>query len=117
MTTNLEQLFKRDIFESFKVVSGKNYLNKNITGVSILETPDFEKYIIDGTLILTTFYIINKNIELFSNLIKTLSKYNSPGIIIKLYRYIDEIPQTVIELSNECKIPIVILDVERQLIY
>ena len=28
MTTNLEQLFKRDIFESFKVVSGKNYLNK-----------------------------------------------------------------------------------------
>lgn len=62
MATNLEQLFKRDIFESFKVVSGKNYLNKNITGISILETPDFEKYIIDGTLILTTFYIINKNI-------------------------------------------------------
>lgn len=115
MATNLEQLFKRDIFESFKVVSGKNYLNKNITGVSILETPDFEKYIIDGTLILTTFYIINKNIELFSNLIKTLSKYNSPGIIIKLYRYIDEIPQTIIELSNECEIPIVILEYDANL--
>ena len=115
MTTCLKNLLERNIFDSYKIVAGHNDLNQNITGVSILETPDFEKYIIDGTLILTTFYIINKNIKLFKNLVYTLSKYNSPGIVIKLYRYIDEIPAEIIKLANDYHIPILVLEYDANL--
>ncbi|MGN1343237.1 MAG: PucR family transcriptional regulator, partial [Traorella sp.] len=115
MSIKLKDLLKRNIFDSYKIITSNNDLEQNISGVSILETPDFEKYIIDGTLILTTFYIINRNIEMFKNLIITLSKHQSPGIVIKLYRYIDEIPESIITLANHYKIPILALDYDANL--
>lgn len=115
MSICLNDLLSRNIFDSYKVISAQSHLDREVTGVSILETPDFEKYIIDGTMILTTFYIINKNVELFQNLIITLSNYHSPGIAIKLHRYIDDIPEIVIEMANQYNIPILVLDYDANL--
>lgn len=96
MTTSLNTLLNREIFDSYEILTKDTDLDMPISGVSILETPDFEKYILDNTLILTTFYIIKNDIKLFLRLLKTLSDHDSPGIVIKLHRFIDEVPQRII---------------------
>ena len=112
---SLAKLLEKGVFDSYKVLTEETDLNLPISGVSILETPDFEKYIVDQTLILTTFYIIKKDTRLFRSLLKTLQEHKTPGIVIKLHRFIDEIPDSIIQEANKCGICIIGLDYDANL--
>ncbi|MCF7930268.1 MAG: PucR family transcriptional regulator [Acholeplasmataceae bacterium] len=115
MQTTLKDLFEREIFESYEILSGKDYLNRSFHSISILETPDFENYIIEESLILTTFYPVKSEIETFKHLLFALNKKNTAGIMIKMNRYIDIIPSEIIELANQLNLPIVALNYDANL--
>jgi len=111
----LSELLKISILESFDVVAGKDHLERTVSSVSVLETPDFEKYVIEHSLILTTLYPIKADQELFKRLLYILKEKNSSGIIIKIHRYIEDIPKDVIELANELDIPMISIEYDANL--
>lgn len=115
MAITLNDLIQKEIFQTYDILSGSNALNKEIKSVSILETPDFERYIIQDSIILTTFYPIRNEIELATQLLRTLKKNNTAGIIIKVHRYVDLLPQSFIDLAIELEIPIVTLNYDANL--
>ena len=47
MKTTLKDLLEREIFESYDILSATERLDHSFESVSILETPDFENYIIE----------------------------------------------------------------------
>lgn len=115
MKTTLKDLFDREIFESYDILSGKDYLERPFESVSILETPDFENYIIEHSLILTTFYPVKADVQTFKHLLYALSRKETAGILIKLHRYIDLIPLEIIHMAEELHIPIVTLNYDANL--
>jgi len=115
MKTTLKDLFEQEIFESYDILTAKTHLERPFESVSILETPDFENYIIERSLILTTFYPIKTDVETFKKLMFALNKKDTAGILIKMKRYIDEIPEEILVLSDQLNIPIVALTYDANL--
>ena len=111
----LSQLLAINVIESYEVLAGSNNLDRVVSGVSVLETPEFEKYIIENSLILTTLYPIKNDIPLFHKLLDILVKKNSSGIIVKIHRYIDEIPKEIIDKANALGFPIITIDYDANL--
>ncbi len=115
MNTTIKTIMNLEIFQSYEVLSAKNDLEKPFESISILETPDFENYIIEKSLILTTFYPIKGDQDKFEKLMYTLAKKNTAAIVIKLKRYINQIPESIIALSNSLHLPIIALNYDANL--
>ncbi|MFA6800560.1 MAG: PucR family transcriptional regulator ligand-binding domain-containing protein [Acholeplasmataceae bacterium] len=111
----LSQLLEINILESYEVLTGKTSLDRLVSSVSVLETPEFEKYVIENSLILTTLYPIKDNITLFTQLLDILDEKNSSGIIVKMHRYITEIPKEIIDKANLINFPIITIDYDANL--
>lgn len=111
----LNQLLGINVIESYTVLTGHNNLDRIVSSVSVLETPEFEKYIIENSLILTTLYPIKNDIPLFDKLLDILVKKNSSGIIVKIHRYIDKIPKAIIDKAESLGFPIITIDYDANL--
>lgn len=61
----LENLYKMPCFQNTRVVAGRIH-NKEIyvEGITIIEAPDIANWIRGGELLLTSFYSIDKDLEI-----------------------------------------------------
>lgn len=115
MNMTLHDILKKEIFDSYTVLSGEKSLNNTVESVSVLETPDFGKYIVENSLILTTFYPLRDDVSRASELIKTLQSRKCSGLVVKVHRYIDEIPEDILGIAKEIDFPIISLDYDANL--
>jgi purine catabolism regulator len=106
----LGDLINKNILDKCTILSGANNLSRIVTSVSVLETPDYEKYIIEDTLILTTLYPVKNDLVLFEKLLAALSQKRVSGLAIKLHRYIDTVPTSILELANSLDFPLIVLN-------
>ena len=115
MKTTIKDLIDLQIFETYDILAAADHLDRSFESVSILETPEFENYIIERSLILTTFYPVQSDVATFKKLMYALNKKETAGILIKMKRYIDIIPEEIIQLSDQLNIPIVALTYDANL--
>lgn len=115
MSLLLSDILSLNVLDSYEIVAGKTFLNREVLGISLLETPDFEKYIQDKTLILTTLYPIQSDVELFKKLIRILHQRTVAGMVVKLKRYIDTIPNGVVELAEALHFPLITIEYDANL--
>src|SRR5690606_8167182 len=93
----VEELLKLDIMEKANVLAGKNGLTNLITKVNVMEVPDIINWVEEGEFLLTTAYSMKDDIGGLKDLVIHLSKKGLAGIGIKTKRYIDKIPEDVLE--------------------
>lgn len=110
MYITLQDLLKNELFDSYTVLSGEKSLSNVVESVSILETPDFESYIVKDSLILTTYYPLKDDINKSISLIKAMKSLGSAGIAVKVHRYIDALPDDLIQYAKSIDFPIISLD-------
>jgi len=82
-------------------------LNRIVSYVDILEVPDIAKWLRGEVLLLTTGYAIKDDPDKQEKLIIELAQHNASGIIIKLNRFLDSIPNRMIKKANELELPII----------
>ncbi|MBP2638661.1 MAG: regulator of polyketide synthase expression [Firmicutes bacterium] len=87
------------------LIAGHDGINKEVTYVTVMETPNLYELITGGEFVLSTLYTFQKTPELLLPAILKLIKQGISAIGIKPRPYFPEIPQEVIELANEYKIP------------
>lgn len=104
----LKELLRMSCFKDSKLVAG-NVKNRNINveGITVIEVPDIVDWINGGELLLTSFYTIDKDIEAQKSLISGLAKKGAAAIVIKISRFLSEIPQEVIDVANKLDFPII----------
>ncbi|SFM01455.1 PucR family transcriptional regulator ligand-binding domain-containing protein [Candidatus Frackibacter sp. WG13] len=98
--------------KNVKVVAGQKGLDKNIKYINVMEVPDILDWVKEGELLLTTTYSMKDDLEALNNLIPRLAKSNLAGLGIKPGRYIEEIPENMIEQANELGFPLLELPYE-----
>lgn len=115
MEITLKHLLDRNVFEKVEIHSGATQLHRVVKSVSIMETPDFDKYILEKTLVLTTLYPIKNDPERFLSLLDSLHEKQASGLIVKVKRYIDRVPEVIIEKAKALDFPIITLEYDANL--
>src|SRR5699024_3859852 len=89
------------------VVAGEKGLRRNISTIEVMEVPEVSSWATPWVLILTSFYSIKDASEKQVNIIQALIVREAAGIVIKLGRFIDEVPEAVKNVANTYQFPII----------
>jgi len=107
----VKDLLRLPVLRDAKVISGKEGLERSVKNIDIMEVPDVEGWLREGELLLTTAYSIRHDLSLLTKLVEKLAKANAAALAIKPERYLHEMPDEMIEVSNKYKLPIIQLPV------
>ncbi|MDW7668945.1 MAG: PucR family transcriptional regulator ligand-binding domain-containing protein, partial [Bacillota bacterium] len=99
-------------FRRLKVLAGKEGLDREVYDIDVLEIPDGVYWTRENEFNITTGYFFRNSPVDLVKLIEIQNKNNAAGMGIKLGRFIDELPDEVIQKANECKFPLISIPVD-----
>lgn len=108
---SVQEMLALPVFLGSSILAGQRGLCRKIKYIDVLEVPDIENWLAPNQFFLTTAFALKGNIEVLNKLIKLGSERNIAGFAIKLGRFIDAIPASVIETANSCLMPIITLPI------
>ncbi len=110
MTTTLKDVLELKGFKKSKLIAGHKGIENIVKKATLMEVPDIINFVNEYSLIITTLYPISTNVDMMKDLIPECSKLNVSGICIKIDRYVDKIPEFMINQANELNFPIIELN-------
>lgn|GEM_PF-3567191 len=93
-------------FSRFELIAGERGLERTITDIDVMEVPDGVYWTEVGEFVITTGYFFRDNPEELLKMVEVLDQKKSSGMGIKLGRFIDSLPQVVIDRANELGLPL-----------
>lgn len=106
MALTLGKLLTKKLFKDCVFYAATSRLDNVIENVSILEAPGATPYISNNSLVITTLYPITDE-ESFRQLAVALKERTCSGLIIKLNRFIKEVPESYIKIAEEFELPLI----------
>lgn len=103
----IERFLKNTTITGLRLVAGEQGVLNTINNANIIDNPDSYEWFTAGDFLLTTGYIYQNNEQLQKQLIKELSEMNCAGLGVKIHRYWDKVPETIISEANKYNLPII----------
>ena len=103
----LQELMAMEFFSDFVVIAGRNGLQKEIQGITTMEAPDCFKWTKGKELVLSSGYVIMKEPGCLMKAYQEGSLQQISGLMIKTERYLEKIPQDVIDLFDMIDVPLI----------
>ncbi|WP_226668497.1 PucR family transcriptional regulator [Metabacillus litoralis] len=111
----LSELLHIPVFTNSAIVAGKSGLERTVQTINMMDAPDITDFLKPHELLVTTAYFIHENSNDLINLVKYMASNNCSGLGIKTRRYLQTIPNDVIEVANKVNLPIIELTNEHSL--
>jgi PucR family transcriptional regulator, purine catabolism regulatory protein len=108
----VKDLFEIKAIDGLKIVAGEKGINNEIAIVNIIENPEVFDWLSPNELLLSTGYIFKDNEELQNRIIQELAQINCAGLVVKMKRYFDKLPQNMINQANKLGLPLIELPFE-----
>ncbi|WP_231575079.1 PucR family transcriptional regulator [Bacillus sp. B-jedd] len=105
----IKDILELKSFDKVKVIAGEEGMNNKINNVYFMEVPDIFSFIDSNGLLLTTLYPIAHDKEAIERFLPKLVDKKISAIGIKPGRYIDEIPQVMLDQANTLDLPLLVL--------
>lgn len=107
MAIPLHKICDLPCFENIRLAAGENsVLSKQVTGVTIVEAPDIADWIKGGELLLTSLYNFHTDFERQEEMVTKLAQKGAAGLIVKISRFVKDIPSVIIDAGNQYGLPI-----------
>jgi PucR family transcriptional regulator, purine catabolism regulatory protein len=90
-----------------KLIAGSSGLNRIVKSVNVMDAPDVTDWIKEGEMLFTTAYPIKDRPEEAAKLIVKLNDCGSAGLGIKLGRFWNMIPQSLIDQADKLGFPLI----------
>src|SRR5690625_2715852 len=90
-----------------KVVAGKKGTSREVTAIEVMEVPEVASWVSPGVLVMTTFYSIKEDREKQVDIVAGLIEKEAAGIVIKLGRFVEEVPEAMKKLADEYSFPVI----------
>jgi len=90
-----------------QVLAGASGLDREITWVKVLESPETVSWLAEGELLLTVAFAIKDDRTAQMELVRNLAAVGSSGLVIKPERYLPEIPPEMLGQADEFGIPLI----------
>lgn len=91
------------------VLAGGSGLDREVRGVNVMEVPDIETYVAPGEVLLTTAYPVRDNPERLVEMLPALDARGLAALAIKPLRYLERIPDALIEVADRLNFPVLIV--------
>lgn len=101
-----------DCMQGARVVAGGDGLERIITSVNVMEVPDILPWVKEGQLLLTTGFSIKDDLAAQEQLVPDLAKRGLAALGFKPKRYVDRIPEIMIQEANAHSLPLIELPPE-----
>lgn len=101
------EVLETKFFKKYHLIAGHQGLTNEIQAVSLFDAPDGYKWVKGNEFMLSSGYLFRDDVEYFETVVKALSKQKSSCLAIKIDRYLGKIPQSVIDLCNKLKLPLI----------
>src|SRR3712207_784978 len=105
----IRDLLETEGFEEFKVLAGASGLDTGVTSITIMDSPNPFPWSKGGEVVLSSGYVFKQHIDDFEELIIKMKGAGLVALFIKVKRYFDYLPDTILELAD--KIGFVIVEV------
>ena len=109
MGISVRQMLNSDFFKSFKVLAGHGGLDRQVQGITVLDSPDGYLWTKGREFVISSGYIFLHNEGLLEEYCQTEYMKNSACLGIKLNRYLNEIPPSVLKLFDEHEVPLILI--------
>ena len=106
MAYTLRDMLNTRAFQELQVIAGKDGLDNPVRYVGVLEAPDSVDFVKKHEFILTTGYVFSLQTDRMITMIRQLHEHNAAGIGIKMFRYIQSLPEEVRQMADEYRLPI-----------
>jgi purine catabolism regulator len=108
----VRDILKSESFKGFELLAGHGGIDNQIQGVATMDAPDGFGWQNRREWLISSGYVFYKNPGLIEKIIESgdLKKISAGGI--KLGRYINQIPNHVLEAFNEYNIPLISIPIE-----
>src|SRR5438105_8181937 len=90
-----------------EVLARAEGLDRTITWVKVLESPETISWLAEGELLLTVAFAIKDDLAAQRDLMRNLAAVGSSGLVIKPERYLPEIPDDMLGQANDCGIHLI----------
>lgn len=103
----INNLFILEGMQNSIVLAGHRGLNRNVQFVNISDTPDIVRFLDKNHLLLTTGYPFKDDPRKICELIKEMHAKDCAGLVIKMERFLGELPVEVKLLADDLAFPII----------
>lgn len=104
----ISDLLKDDRLRGMVLAAGGDRGKRNvITGVNVMDNPDTFDWLTAGEFIISTGFLFKDDTCLQVQIVKELAEINCSGLGIKMKRYIDFVPQCMIDEANRLGLAII----------
>ncbi len=101
------ELLQVPTLSGFKVISGELGLHRKISTVTVIDTPDGFNWLDGNEVVITTTYASRDSEASFCEFVQKLISRNASALFVKTGRYLKEVPQRAIDLSNAYDFPLI----------
>jgi len=105
MGITVRDLLSVEYFRDFKVIAGKNGLNREIQGVTVADAPDGYRWKSEKELCFSSGYVFSNNPDFITGIFQGDAQLSA--LVIKRGRYLEEIPEYIIRLCEEHEVPLI----------
>lgn len=108
----LNDLFILEGMKDSTVLAGHRGLTRHVQFVNISDTPDVIQFLDKNHLLLTTAYPFKNNPQKLCELIKQMHALNCSGMVMKVKRFLKELPDEVKLLADNLSFPLIDLPLQ-----
>lgn len=109
---SVKDMLKIPNCSKLRVVAGESGMDNIVKTVSVMDAPDIHRWLKGGEFLITSGYPLRGNEDFFEKLIINIHRRGAAAFGIKLGRFVDEIPQSVSELADRLRLPIIKIPME-----
>ena len=103
----VEELLELPTIKGLKLISGNLGVHREISTVTVVDTPDGFQWLKGNEVVITTTYALEKTPNAFLDFISKLLSRNISALIVKTDRYIKVIPENAKKLCDEKALPLI----------
>ncbi|WP_175406350.1 PucR family transcriptional regulator [Bacillus sp. FJAT-27264] len=94
-------------FSEGKLVAGMNGVTRLIKSLNVIDAPDISDWVKEGEMLFTTAYVIKDSVDDAISLLRKLNQRHSAGLGIKLGRFWDAVPASMVEEADRLGFPLI----------
>ena len=99
-------LLKKTVFPDFRLLAGTEGLTREITSVSVIDSPDVDRWMRGGEFLIGSGYIFRDDPDGMMPFLRLVAKKNIAAFGLKIDRYHTSPPESVIEEAERLKLPL-----------
>ncbi len=108
----VRDVLKIDPFDKATLIVGEEGLERTVTGVTVIDSPDGVHWVHGGEIVITTGYCFKHDAAVQKWVIDNMVKNGAAALGLKLGRHLWELPEPIREVATSNRLPVLSLPYE-----